>query len=290
MGEWRCILTMLSFGLHGRPIGLLRAIGAQESLVRKSVFAAAVLVAAVQAAPGSAATFLFIRHAESTANAGTATTVEEVVNPPLTNLGQQQAQTLRTVLATYDITDIYTSAYQRTQLTIAPTAADFGLTPVSDARTNEWYFGDLTSPSDLYGPAVYGVIGAWIGGNTAAKLNLPNAESLDDVVARVIPAWEEIINQHKDEDGVVVLVGHGVSTGYVLPYFARNVSTQFAFANSLKNTGIVELKLINDQPYVTRWQGAWLAVPEPSNWAMMIGGFGLVGAMMRRRRVAAAHA
>jgi hypothetical protein len=29
-------------------------------------------------------------------------------------------------------------------------------------------------------------------------------------------------------------------------------------------------------------------VPEPSNWAMLIAGFGLVGAVSRRRRVLAA--
>jgi hypothetical protein len=28
------------------------------------------------------------------------------------------------------------------------------------------------------------------------------------------------------------------------------------------------------------------AVPEPASWAMMIGGFGMVGAAMRRRRTA----
>ena len=34
--------------------------------------------------------------------------------------------------------------------------------------------------------------------------------------------------------------------------------------------------------------GRGLAVPEPSTWALMIGGFGLTGAMLRRRRAAAA--
>jgi hypothetical protein len=29
-------------------------------------------------------------------------------------------------------------------------------------------------------------------------------------------------------------------------------------------------------------------VPEPASWAMMIGGFGMIGTRLRRRRVAAA--
>jgi hypothetical protein len=46
--------------------------------------------------------------------------------------------------------------------------------------------------------------------------------------------------------------------------------------------------------FVTRWQaaqnnasasgGSTLIVPEPATWAMMIGGFGMVGGAMRRRR------
>ena len=37
--------------------------------------------------------------------------------------------------------------------------------------------------------------------------------------------------------------------------------------------------------YDTSWSGP---VPEPASWAMMIGGFGMVGAQLRRRRVVAA--
>jgi hypothetical protein len=31
-------------------------------------------------------------------------------------------------------------------------------------------------------------------------------------------------------------------------------------------------------------------VPEPASWAMMVGGFGMMGAMMRRRRTVRAVA
>jgi probable phosphoglycerate mutase len=258
-------------------------------MTRHAVFAA-ILLAALPAIPADAATFLFVRHAESTANDGTAATVDEVIDPPLTAMGEQQALDLVDTLAVYDLTRLYVSGYQRTAQTIAPTAAATGLTPLADARTNEWYFGDLESLDDLDLNAVFAVFGAWFAGNTAAKLDLPNAESLDDVVARVVPAWDEIIAAHKDEDGVVVLVGHGVSTGYVMPYFARNVSTDFAFQNGMTNTGIIQLEIINDRPYVTNWQGRAFSVPEPASWALMIGGFGLMGGALRRRRAAATQA
>lgn len=245
---------------------------------------AALLIAAAPAVPVSAASFLFVRHAESTANAGTATTVQEQLDPPLTALGQQQALDLVNVLAGYDITSIYTSAYQRTQQTIAPTAARLGLTPTADPRTNEWYVGDVQSVADINYAAV---IGAWAAGNTAAKANLPNAESLDDMVARVVPAWQEIVNAHKNDNGVVVLVGHGAEMGFVMPYFAQNVSPGFAFANGLRNTGIIQLELVGDRPYVTNWQGTPLAaapVPEPATWPTLLAGLGAIVATMRRSR------
>jgi probable phosphoglycerate mutase len=252
--------------------------------VRTIVIAFSALTAAAMAMPAHAASFLFIRHAESTANAGTAATPQEALDPPLTALGQQQALDLAKVLATYDVRHIYTSAYQRTQKTIAPTAAAFGLTPVADARTNEWYYGDARSTSDISNAKLYGVIGAWAAGNTAAKTDLPNAESLDDVAARVLPAWQSIIDAHKDESGTVVLVGHGVETGFVMPYFAKNVSNSFAFANGMRNTGIIQVELVNGQPLVTNWQGTAIAVPEPAGWALMLVGFGAIGHAMRRRR------
>ena len=254
--------------------------------MRKTLSICSLAFATIQAVPTFAADFLFIRHAESTANAGTATTVQEFLDPPLTVLGQQQALNLENVLASYDITTLYTSAYQRTQLTIAPTAAAFGLTPTVDARTNEWYIGDVASIAELGSVNPLGVIGAWAAGNTAAKANLPNAESLDDLVARVIPAWNEIINQHKDEDGIVVLVGHGAEIGFVMPYFAENVSLDFAFSHGLQNTGIVQLEVINDLPYVTSWQGTPLPVPEPETYAMLMAGLGLMGFMARRKKQA----
>lgn len=245
---------------------------------------AAMVIAAIQAAPASAATFLFIRHAESAANAQTVTTVQDVVDPPLTARGQQQALDLSQTLASYDIRTIYTSAYQRTQATIAPTATALGLSTITDARTNEWYMGDAQTLAEYASADLQGVIRAWGQGDTAAKPNLPNAESLDDMAARVIPAWTDIINRHKDDDGVVVLVGHSAETGYVMPYFAKNVPMGYGFANGLHNTGIVELKLINDQPYVTNWQGTFLAVPEPATWMMLLLGFGVIGTAVRRAK------
>jgi probable phosphoglycerate mutase len=104
------------------------------------------------------------------------------------------------------------------------------------------------------------------------------------MAARVLPAWQDIINAYKDQDGVVVIVGHSAETGDVMPYFAKNITPDFALSHPMQNTGIIKVELINDQPYVTNWQGIAVAVPEPASWLMMVVGFGAIGATMRRRR------
>jgi probable phosphoglycerate mutase len=257
--------------------------------VKKFALVATLLLAAVQAVPATAATFLFIRHGESATNAGVSTTVQDVVDPPLTALGQQQAINLSHVLANDNVIAIYTSAYQRTQETAAPTAAEFGLTPTALSATNEWYFGDATSLAQIGGANLQGVAGQWVAGNTSAKPNLPNSESLDDVVARVVPAWQDLIDTYKDQSGVVVIVGHSVETGMVMPYFAENITSAFANSHPMQNTGIIQVELRNGLPYVTNWQGIAVPTPEPATWLMLVVGFGAIGAAMRRTRAAAAR-
>jgi probable phosphoglycerate mutase len=250
-----------------------------------SIFA--FVLATGQALPAVAAEFLFIRHAESTTNAGGSGTPAELIDPPLTALGQQQAVNLTGYLNSFNVTSIYTSAYQRTALTIAPTAAEFGLTPTADARTNEWYAGDPTSSGGIDYPAIYALFGQWAAGNTSAKLAVPNSESLDDMVARVLPAWQEILTAHKDDEGVVVIVGHGAAMGYVMPYLVNNVSMSFAASHGLANTGIIDVRLdTNDNPYVTSWQGTPVAaVPLPAGFALLLSGLSvLAGAKVARRR------
>lgn len=74
-----------------------------------------------------------------------------------------------------------------------------------------------------------------------------------------------------------------------MPYFARNVSLDYAFANGLHNTGIVEVASFGGQPYVTDWQGsgAPAPVPVPASGILLIAGIGaLIGRGAIRKRTA----
>lgn len=259
---------------------------------RPSIVLTVALLGAMSAAsPTQAATFLFIRHAESTTNAGTAATPEELVNPPLTDLGRQQAIDLAVTLGGLDLTTIYVSSFQRTALTIAPTAALFGLTPHVVPEIREWSFGD--GPLDI--AAITDMVGEWLTGNTAARIaGVPTSESLDELNARVVPAYNAIIARHADEDGVVAIIGHGGSIAWTMPTFAANVTLPFAVQNGLNNTGIVKVALFDRQPFVTDWQGTpppiaapAAVVPLPAGGFLLIAALGALAAIRRRARAAA---
>ncbi|MFV0384517.1 histidine phosphatase family protein [Paracoccus sp. (in: a-proteobacteria)] len=259
-------------------------------MFQRLAMVAAALGLVAQVNPIEAATFYFIRHAESTANTGQASTPAEVVDPPLTALGQQQAVDLAVALQGIDLTTVYVSKYQRTQLTIAPAAADHGLTPVLDPNIHEWSFGTTMPVIDEF----RALFGEWGAGNYDARLaSSPDSESLNELNARVLPAYRSIIDAHKDEDGGVAIVGHGGSIGWTMPFFANNVTPDFALANSLHNTAIVKVRLdANGDPMVTDWDGIRFdakgpaPVPLPSSALMLLAAAGGLGAWRRARRAA----
>ena len=85
--------------------------------MKKAPIIAALLVAVAQAAPAPRRNLPLHPSRRKHDQCRTATTVAELLDPPLTALGQQQALDLGNVLASYDLTTLYTSAYQRTQQT-----------------------------------------------------------------------------------------------------------------------------------------------------------------------------
>jgi hypothetical protein len=70
-----------------------------------------------------------------------------------------------------------------------------------------------------------------------------------------------------------------------LGFFGLISTTRIAYATSIVDRGIIEDTAIDN---VRIGEGAGAAVPEPASWALMIAGFGLAGAALRRRRTALA--
>lgn len=105
-------------------------------------------------------------------------------------------------------------------------------------------------------------------------------------------AYQKIITDHADEDGVVAIVAHGGSIAWTMPEFTGNVTLPFAIVNGLNNTGIVQVELFRGQPFVTNWQGTpidWpgqqmAAVPLPASLPLLLIALGGMAAVGHRRQ------
>ena len=64
-------------------------------------------------------TFILVRHAEKAK--------DDLRDPNLSKIGLERAQRLKTLLTQADITAIYSTAYRRTQQTVAPIAEEYRL-------------------------------------------------------------------------------------------------------------------------------------------------------------------
>lgn len=79
----------------------------------------------------------------------------------------------------------------------------------------------------------------------------------------------------------VLATGRGVWTEYFDDVFGKPKSTKFNATVTVVGFNV------NQTPSLSFVAEYGPAVPEPASWAMMIGGFGMVGGAMRRRQKAA---
>ena len=115
---------------------------------------------------------------------------------------------------------------------------------------------------------------------------MDDPESLDELVERVVPAYRAIIEAHKDEDGVVAIVGHGGSIGWVMPYFAENVTLDVVLSNNLRNTGIVEVRLDSaGRPMVADWDGIAALTGDPEHIVHACALDPLTGAVLTLKKI-----
>jgi probable phosphoglycerate mutase len=75
---------------------------------------------------------ILIRHGEPDINA------EDLTDPPLTPLGERQAEATAEFLASSTIDAIYASPQLRAQQTMKPLVARHGIEPITDVRIAEW--------------------------------------------------------------------------------------------------------------------------------------------------------
>lgn len=194
---------------------------------------------------------MLVRHGETASNLKMA--LDSLPpGPPLTDLGQEQANVLAEALADEPIAAIYASTAVRAQQTAAPVAARHRMAAQVVEGVQEIFCGDLEGRSDR---EAYGVFvktaTAWMEGDL--DLALPGGESGRQVLGRYLATVDEIT---KDvTGGTVVLVSHGGSIRLAALALAPNVRTSLAEGGLLPNTGRIVLESDGTGWRCTAWSG-----------------------------------
>jgi broad specificity phosphatase PhoE len=127
----------------------------------------------------------------------------------LDDTGRSQAETMAPVLAVLDPALLVTSDLARARETAAFLEKQTGLTAVEDARWREYDLGERTGLTLAEFGARMGVEfdGWW---DVHAHVEVPGAESPEDLAARVHPAFEEVL-ERLGEGETAIVVTHGAS-------------------------------------------------------------------------------
>jgi probable phosphoglycerate mutase len=124
---------------------------------------------------------------------------------PISAAGRARAERLAASLADRSVCALYVSEYRRTQETAAPAASRFGLTPVVDARLNEFDNGLLEPLTEEQVRQTYPEV--WQGfQDRAYDFRFPGGETGAEAAGRIAAFLEEVRIKHAD--GGVLIVCH----------------------------------------------------------------------------------
>lgn len=197
----------------------------------------------------------FIRHGESELNvAGPKPVPDDGVSYPLTRKGIEQARALVASLQGVPITRIYTSTRLRAIQTADALAFDRGQTVALAPEAVEIDTGIPLNASEESRAVYMDLVNKWFV-EKDAEARAGNGESFADLQRRFLPFVREVMNRHALDTGVVVIVAHGATLGYMVPILANNVPSDFALRHPLPNTGIIKTELRDSRLFCTEWAG-----------------------------------
>jgi 2,3-bisphosphoglycerate-dependent phosphoglycerate mutase len=211
---------------------------------------------ALAAETGGALQIWFIRHAESEINVpGNPRPVPDGgMTYPLTRKGVEQAKSLAEATADAPIVAVYTSTYLRAVQTADAVAFRHDLTLSLAPEAVEVDLG-IKPGSAEDSRAVYAELARKWTMEKDLEARHGEGESFADVQRRFLPFVREVMNRHAQDSGVVVIVAHAATLGFMLPVLASNVPADYALLHPLPNTGIVKTELRDSRLYCIDWLG-----------------------------------
>lgn len=146
---------------------------------------------------------IFIRHAQSTWNE--AGRWQGHADPPLAEVGREQARRLARRLAHWPIDHLYTSDLQRAVETATIVGQQLGLTPTTDPDWRERGFGQLEGLTSAEIAARFPE--AWAARMFGPISGIPGAELQEALVARSKAGVAGLLQRHPEK--TVAIVSHG---------------------------------------------------------------------------------
>jgi probable phosphoglycerate mutase len=176
------------------------------------------------------------------------------VTYPLTRKGVEQAKALAEATADVPIVAIYTSTYLRAVQTADAIAFRHDLTLSLAPEAVEVDLG-IKPGSTEDSRAVYVELARKWTLDKDLEARHGEGESFADVQRRFLPFVREVMNRHGQDSGVVVIVAHAATLGFMVPVLANNVPADYAVLHPLPNTGIIKTELRDSRLFCIDWLG-----------------------------------
>ena len=239
----------------GGPRFSRRAFGTLATTLACAALTAAALPAFAAETSG-ALQIWFVRHAESEINVpGSPRPVPDGgVTYPLTRKGVEQAKALAEATADVPIVAIYTSTYLRAVQTADAVAFRHDLTLSLAPEAVEVDLG-IKPGSTEDSRAVYVELARKWTLDKDLEARHGEGESFADVQRRFLPFVREVMNRHAQDSGVVMIVAHAATLGFMVPVLANNVPADYAVLHPLPNTGIIKTELRDSRLFCIDWLG-----------------------------------
>lgn len=196
----------------------------------------------------------FIRHGESEINVPNAPrpVPDAGMSYPLTLKGMDQARMLADRLADETLLAIHTSTHLRALQTADAIAFRHSLTVSLAPEAVELNLG-IGDDEDTR--AVYlDLARKWLI-EKDVEARHRDGESFADAQRRFLPFVRELMNRHALDRGVIVIISHSATLGFLTPVLANNLPADFALHHPLPNTGVIKTELRDSKLFCTEWAG-----------------------------------